>query len=133
RSANIIGDRGRHSSRTGARAIFSGRLSHVDTALEARPIGDEDPRGDEVALAGAARRDLDAILRAGIPVHLALNRDGLGMDLGLDLTRGADDQVVLLELDFPLDRAFDREVLTPRELAADEDRLSDFSDRFHHA
>src|SRR5438093_5692253 len=103
----------------GARASPLTGLFHVDAALEPRPVRNDDSRRDEIPLHGPARRDLDAVLRANVPLNLTLDVHGLRVNLGLDLAGGADDQIVVLELDFPLDSALDGEILVTGQLTAD--------------
>src|SRR5207247_974284 len=94
----------------------------------------DDSRRDEIAFHGPARRDLDAVLRTNVTLNLPLDVHGLRVNLGLDLAGGADDQVVVLELDFPLDSPLDGEVLVTGQLTSDDNRLTDLSyaRRFHH-
>ena len=66
--------------------------------------------------------------RGDVAVHLALDDDGLGEDLRLDLAVRADGEDVLPELDLAFDLPFDGQVFAAAQLAFDDDALADI----HH-
>jgi hypothetical protein len=82
-----------------------------------RAVHDVDPRRDDVPLEGSHLADLHALGAEHVAHDAPDDLDVLGGDLGADLGVGADDQVVILEVDLPLDLPLDRQVLVSRDLA----------------
>src|SRR5690606_822963 len=97
---------------------------HVHVALERGAVGDQDPRGADIADDGAARAQLGALAGGDIAAERPLDGDRRGVD------RGFDDPAILdvervPDLDPALDGASDDEVLLAGDLAVDEDAGAD--------
>ena len=81
-----------------------------------------------MARTGIQGHYVDALGRRNVAVDFALNDDGLGEHLGLDLSVGPDRQDVLSKLDLAFDLSFDRQIFASAQLALDDDALPDI----HH-
>src|SRR6185312_4135872 len=83
---------------------------HVDLAAEAGALRHDDAGRLDVADDLRIGGDLHPIRRAGVAVHLALDRDVLHLHAGGDDRRALENEVVLLERDGPFDLPLDDEV-----------------------
>src|SRR5262249_40311541 len=102
---------------------------HVHVALEARPIGDEDPWRLHLTHHAAVGLELDLVGGLDVPGDAAGDLHVLGLDVGLHDARALDEEA-LAQRDLPLHRALDDEVLVARDLPVDDDAGSD--DRVRH-
>jgi len=98
---------------------------HLDGALEGGAILEAHAwRGDVAANLGALAHD-DLLGPEQITLDGALDEDGVGVDVCLDLALGADGQRVALELDRAGDFTFHRNIFLAAQRALDLDRRAD--------
>ena len=117
-------DRVRGARARGGRPALLRRL-HVDAAAEATAVLEPDARRREVAEHGRRPADQDLLAREEVATHLAGDTHDLRVNVGVDLARLADGDVVPRQVDLALDLAQDREVLVAGDVADDRDRRAD--------
>ena len=129
-----FGGLGRRQSARGARGrqgsgpALLGRL-HVDAAAEAAAVLEADPGRREVAQHRRRPADQDLLAREQVAVHLPGDAHHLRVDVGVDLARLTDGDVVPWQVDLALDLAEDRQVLVAGDVADDGDRRADGGQR----
>src|SRR4051812_44859376 len=101
------------------------RRLHVDAPLEPRAVLEDHARCRDVTADGPRLAQDRLLAGEDIAVHLTLHDDHLAEDVGFYAAVLADGHIVLLEVDPPLDPAFDDQVLFTAEIAFDEDRRAD--------
>src|SRR5690606_24773076 len=98
---------------------------HLDGALEAAAFLDPDLRRRDVAAHVGVRVYRDALGRVQVAFRRAVDRDRLGVDVGLHTAFAADREVGVLELHGARDVALDAQVLVAAHVAVDLDRAPD--------
>src|SRR5699024_10033293 len=83
------------------------------------------PGGGDAALDAGRLADHDLLGGNEIAVHAAVDKDRVSVDISGNIPLAADGHAVALELDGPLDLAFDDQILFPFEFAVDMDRRAD--------
>ena len=107
------------------RASPSFGLANIDGALEESSVLDHDALRVDVAVQQRGLLQLDLIDARDVAVHLAVDHDILGLDIGAYPAIGSDHQVVIVQVDVALDFAIKIEIFTSRQFAFDDDRLAD--------
>ena len=102
---------------------------HVDGAAEVRAVGNRHARAPTGRRRpNRCRECRPARVAVTLPCDFALDDDGLGEDLRLDLAVRADGEDVLPKLDLAFDLTFDRQIFAAAQLTFDDDALPDI----HH-
>src|SRR5690606_9252300 len=105
--------------------------AHIDGALDLAAFVEDHRGGHQVAAHGAGLADDDLFLAHQIAVHLAVDLDDLGGDIGVDPARLADGQLVAVEGDGAIHLAFDDQVFVAADVTLDLDGHSNHGGGSH--
>jgi len=100
---------------------------HLDAALELGAVGEDDARGTQVAADAGALVEGDGGGGGDVTIDLAVDVDGVDLDVGLDDGAGGDDEMAA-EADAALDATLDDQVFVAGDVAADGDPRADVAD-----
>jgi hypothetical protein len=92
---------------------------NFDAALEVRSVLDADARRGNVADNRAIRLDVDAVARMDVPHHFAKNHHFCCVNLGMDLSAGANGQCMAAERDWAIHFAIDLQVFRAGDMTFD--------------
>jgi hypothetical protein len=90
-----------------------------DATLELGAVLDANPRGGDVADDGAIALDVDAVTRVNIADYLSEHDNLACVNLGSELRRGADSELMAAQGNGPIDLSIDLQVFGAGDLTLD--------------